>query len=69
MTGKTHKRYAVRQKLQVLEEFRQLCREQNLSLCGAAAELGIPHSLLIKWNSNIPTLVAAQKKDLPASLI
>jgi hypothetical protein len=61
-SGKTRKHYAVRQKLQVLEECCCLRRDRKLSLCSAANELGIAHWLLIQWSVKVPMLVAAQKK-------
>ncbi len=62
MLGKTHKCYVVHQKLQVLEECPWLMRDHKLSLCGAAAELGILHSLLMRWSAKVPTLVAMHRK-------
>jgi hypothetical protein len=62
MSGKTRKRYAIRQKLQVLEECCQLRSVFKLSLRGAAAKLGISHSLLIRWTAKVPTLIAAHMK-------
>ncbi len=42
------RRYAVCQKLQLLEEANRLRRSENLSIWGAAAKMGIPHSILVK---------------------
>ncbi len=50
------KRYAVVQKLCLLEEAYCLCQEINLSLRGAAAELGVHHSLLVKWTKDLACL-------------
>jgi hypothetical protein len=54
--GKVCKRYAVVQKLCLLKEAYHLCQEGNLSLCGAAAELGVRHSLLVKWTKELAHL-------------
>jgi hypothetical protein len=39
-----------------LEEAYCLCQEGNLSLRGAAAELGVRHSLLVKWTKELACL-------------
>jgi hypothetical protein len=51
--GKVRKLYAVVQKLYLLEEAYHLRQESNLSLCGAVAELGVPHSLLVNWTKDL----------------
>jgi hypothetical protein len=58
-TGRVRKRYAVRQKLQLLEECNRLRRVENLSLRGAAAAMGIPHTILIRWKKAHPRLTAS----------
>jgi hypothetical protein len=55
-TGKVCKRYAVVKKLCLLEEAYRLRQESNLSLCGAAGELGVHHSLLVKWTKDLACL-------------
>jgi hypothetical protein len=61
-TGMFRKRYAVRQKLQLLEEANRLRRSENLSSRGAAAKMGIPHSILIKWRKDRHRLTASLGK-------
>ena len=56
LTGKVRKHYAVVQKLCLLEEAYRLCQESNLSLRGTAAELGVHHSLLVKWTKDLARL-------------
>ena len=51
-TGMVRKRYAVRQKLQLLEEVSRLRQSENLSVRGAAAKMGIPHSTLVGWRND-----------------
>jgi hypothetical protein len=51
--GNNRKHYAVVQKLSLLEEAYCLRQESNLSLQGAAAELGVCHSLLVKWTKDL----------------
>ena len=46
-TGRVRRRYAVRQKLQLLEECNRLRRLENLSLRGNATVMSIPHTILI----------------------
>jgi hypothetical protein len=54
--GKVRNRYAVVQMLCLLEETDRLRQESNLSLRGAAAELGVRHSRLVKWTKDLPHL-------------
>jgi hypothetical protein len=54
--GKACKCYAVVQKLCLLEEAHRLHQESNLSLRGAAAELGVRHSFLVKWTKDLACL-------------
>ncbi len=54
--GKVHKCYAVVQKLCLLEEAYCFCQESNLSLRGVAVELGVRHSLLVKWTMDLVRL-------------
>jgi hypothetical protein len=56
MTGKVRKHYGVVQKLSLVEEAYPLRQESNLSLPGAAAELGVCHSLLVKWTKDLACL-------------
>ena len=60
--GGARKRYSVRQKLQILKECSRLRREDNLSLRGAAALVGIAHSLLVKWTKDVPRLTAYRRE-------
>jgi hypothetical protein len=55
-TGKVRKRYAVVQKLCLLEEAYCPRQESNLSLHGTAAVLGMRHSLLMKWTKDLAHL-------------
>jgi hypothetical protein len=58
-TGRVRKQYAVRQKLQLLEECNRLRQVENLSLRGAAAAMGIPHTILVRWKKAHPRLTAS----------
>jgi hypothetical protein len=58
-TGRVRKRYAVRQKLHLLEVCNRLRRVENLSLRGAAAMMGIPHTILVRWKKARPRLTAS----------
>jgi hypothetical protein len=53
-SGKVNNRYAVVHKLCLLKKANHLCQVSNLSLQGAAAELGMLHSLLVKWKRICP---------------
>ena len=59
VTGKVRRRYAIRQKLQLLEECNRLRRVENLSLWGAAATMSIPHTFLVRWTKARPRLIAS----------
>ncbi len=54
--GKVQQRYAVVQKLLLLEECHCLRQVHGLSLCGTVAELGVPICLLLKWTKELPRL-------------
>ncbi len=56
-TGRVHKRYAICQKLQLLEECNRIQRVENLSLRVAAAAMGIPHTIFVRWYKACPRLV------------
>ncbi len=56
--GKVRQRYVVVQKLLLLEECDCLQQVHGLSLCGTAAELSVPVSLLLKWTKELPRLQA-----------
>ena len=58
-TGRVRRRYAIRQKLQLLEECNRLRRVENLSLWGAAATMSIPHTVLVRWTKARPRLIAS----------
>jgi hypothetical protein len=45
--------YAVLQKICLLEEADCLPRESSFSLQGAAVELGVQHSFLVKWTKDL----------------
>ncbi len=55
-TGKVRNRYAVVQKICLLEEAACLPWESNLSLQGVAVKLGVQHSLLVKWTKDLHRL-------------
>jgi hypothetical protein len=57
-TGRVRRWYAVRQKLQLLEECNRLRRVENLSLRGAAAAMSNPHTILVRWTKARPRLIA-----------
>ena len=58
-TGRVCRRYAVRQKLQLLEECNRLRQVVNLSFQGAATVMSIPHTILVKWTKARPRLIAS----------
>jgi hypothetical protein len=58
-TGRVRRQYAVRQKLQLLEECNRLRRVENLSLRGAAAAMSTPHTVLVRWTKARPRLIAS----------
>ena len=53
-SGKVRKRYAVRQKLQMLEECSRLQRSAKHSVRSAAAAMGVSHALLVRWYQRPP---------------
>jgi hypothetical protein len=56
-SGKVQQRYAVVLKLLLLEDCHRLWQvHAGLSLHGAAAELGMPVCLLLKWTKELPRL-------------
>jgi hypothetical protein len=65
--GKVCKRYAVVQKLSLLEEAYCLRQESNVSLRGAAAMLGICHSLLVKWTKDLARLQSTPRSKKRSS--
>ena len=50
-SGKVRRRYTVRQKLKLLEECSRLWRSMNLTLHGAALEMGLSPCLLDRWTN------------------
>jgi hypothetical protein len=54
--GKVRKCYAVVQKLSLLEEAYRLRQKSNLSLRGMAVELGVCHTLLLRWTKDLAHL-------------
>jgi hypothetical protein len=59
--GKVRMRYAVVQKISLLEEAYHLCQESNLSLRGAVVELGVCHTLLVRWTKDLARLQATPR--------
>ena len=59
LTGKTRKRYALFQKIMLVEESDRLRVEQNLSIRRAGEVLGVPFQLLSKWGKEVARLRAA----------
>ena len=62
-SGKVRKRYAVRQKLQLLEECSRLQRSAKHSVRSAAAAMGVSHVLLVKWYQDRPRIEASLGKS------
>ncbi len=62
-SGKVRKRYAVRQKLQLLEECSRLQRSAKHSVRSAAAAMGVSHVLLVKWYQDRPRFEASLGKS------
>jgi len=58
-TGKTRKRYALFQKIMLVEESDWLRLEQNLSIRQTGEVLGVPFQLLSKWGKEVARLHAA----------
>ena len=56
--GKVRKRYAIIEKIMLLNEVKRIHQEGNLSLQGVAAEIGVNHCLLVKWTKELPKLQA-----------
>ena len=61
LTGKTRKRYALFQKIMLVEESDRLRVEQNLSIRRAGEVLGVPFQLLSKWGKEVARLRAASQ--------
>jgi len=61
LTGKTRKRYALFQKIMLVEESDRLRVEQNLSIRRAGEVLGVPFQLLSKWGREAARLRAASQ--------
>jgi len=61
LTGKTRKRYALFQKIMLVEESNRLRVEQNLSICRAGKVLGVPFQHLSKWGREVARLRAASQ--------
>ena len=61
LTGKTRKRYALFQKIMLVEESDRLCVKQNLSIRRAGEVLGVPFQLLSKWGREVARLRAASQ--------
>ena len=59
LTGKTRKRYALFQKIMLVEESNRLRVEQNFSIRRAGEVLGVPFPLLSKWGKEVARLRAA----------
>ena len=57
-TGKVRKRYALIQKLMLLEESNRLRRECNFSLHRTGEVLGVPFPLLSNWGKKVATIHA-----------
>jgi hypothetical protein len=62
-SGKVRKRYAVRQKLQLLEECSRLQRSAKHSVRSAASAMGVSHALLVRWYQDRPRIEASLGKS------
>ena len=62
-SGNVRRRYAVRQKLQLLEECSRLQRSAKHSVRSAAAAMGVSHVLLVKWYQDRPRIEASLGKS------
>jgi len=62
-SGNVCRRYAVRQKLQLLEECNRLQRSRNHSIHSAAVEMGISPCLLVRWYQKRPQFKASLSKS------
>jgi hypothetical protein len=65
-TGKVRKRYAILQKILLVEESNRLRRECNFSLRKAGEELGAPFSVLSRWTKDIENLRASSRANRKA---
>ncbi len=54
LTGKTRKRYALFQKIMLVEESNRLRVEQNFSICRAGEVLGMPSHFCQSGARNLP---------------
>ena len=61
LTGKTRKRYALFQKIMLVEKSDRLRLEQNFSIRRAGEVLGVPFPLLSKWGKELVRLRAASQ--------
>ena len=61
LTGKTRKRYALFQKIMLVEESDRLRVEQNFFIRRAGEVLGVPFQLLSKWGKEVARLRAASQ--------
>jgi transposase len=68
-TGKVRKRYAVVEKIMLLEEYGRLQQGRNLSLTAAAEELGVNKSLLSRWKKDITRLQANIKSPRKRAIV
>jgi len=62
-SGNVRRRYAVRQKLQLLEEWNRLQRSWNHSIRSAPVEMGISPCLLVRWYQKRPQFEASLGKS------
>ena len=60
-TGKVRKRYALIQKIMLLEESNRLHLEHNFSIHQAGEVLGVPFPLLSKWDKEVDRICAGIK--------
>jgi hypothetical protein len=65
-TGKVCKRYAILQKILLVEESNRLRQECNFSLREAGEELGAPFSVLSRWTKDIKNLCASSRANRKA---
>ena len=63
VSGNVRRWYAVRQKLQLLEECNHLQRSWNHSIHSAAVEMGISPCLLVRWYQKRPKFEASLGKS------
>ena len=61
--GKVRMRYAIIEKIMLLDEVKRIHWKGNLSLRGAAAEIGVHQSLLVKWTKELPKLQAHTRSN------